>query len=95
MRQQFILLAIALVCSALLVAHESSAQLPNQENAFTRSERIWKLRDLCARNAQKAYPDYTAEGNANRERLYRQCLETYNLPYEPSAPNRSGGSSHR
>jgi hypothetical protein len=95
MRQQFILLAIAVVCSAVLVANESSAQMQGQENAFKRSERIWKLRDLCARNAQKAFPDYTAEDNAKRERSYRQCLEASNLPYEPSAPNQRGGLSHR
>jgi hypothetical protein len=92
MRYKFILLVLAVACSALAVAHESFAQLPGQENAFKRSERVWKLRDICARNAQKAFPDYTAQGNANRERSYQQCLEANNLPYEPSP---STGSSRR
>jgi hypothetical protein len=92
MRHKFILLVLAVACSALAVADESPAQLPGQENAFKRSERVWKLRDICVRNAQKAFPDYTAQGNANRERSYRQCLEANNLPYEPSP---STGSSRR
>jgi hypothetical protein len=84
MRHKIILLMLAAACSTLAVADEGRAQLPGQENAFKRSERFWKLRDLCARNAQKAFPDHTVEGNAKRERSYRQCLEANNLPYEPS-----------
>jgi hypothetical protein len=67
MRLKFILPVLAVACSALVVVHESPAQMPGQENPFTRSQRVWKLRDLCARNARKAFPDYTAEGNAKRE----------------------------
>jgi hypothetical protein len=29
---------------------------------------IWKLRDACTTQAQKAYPDYTPESNAKREK---------------------------
>lgn len=88
----WLVLVIAAVC---IIASDSSAQLPGQENVFKRSERFWKLRDVCARASQKQFPDYTAEGNAKRERSYRQCLEANNLPFEPSSPNESPGSSHR
>jgi hypothetical protein len=92
MRDWFILpiMALAFVC---LVASEGRAQLPGQENAFTRSERVWKLRDLCARTAQKQFPDHTAEGNAKRESSYRKCLEANNLPYEPRASTENSASS--
>jgi hypothetical protein len=94
MRRRFILPIIALA-SACLIGSESWAQLPGQENAFKRSERFWKVRDVCARTAQKQFPDHTAEGNAKRESSYRKCLEANNLPYEPSAsPGNSGSSRH-
>ena len=66
MGERFILPIIALAF-ACLVGSESWAQLPGQENPFKRSERVWKVRDLCARTAQKQFPDHTAEGNAKRE----------------------------
>ena len=84
MRHKLTLLMLAAACSSLAVADEGRAQLPGQENAFKRSDRVWKLRDLCARTAQKQFPDHTAEGNAKRENSYRKCLEANNLPYEPS-----------
>jgi hypothetical protein len=94
MRERFTLPIIALA-SACLIASQSWAQLPGQENAFKRSERIWKVRDVCARTAQKQFPDHTAEGNAKRESSYRKCLEANNLPYEPGAsPEGSGSSRH-
>ena len=93
MRERFILPIIALA-AACLIGSESWAQLPGQENAFKRSERVWKVRDGCARAAQKQFPDHTAEGNAKRESSYRKCLEANNLPYEPSAPPEGTGSSH-
>jgi hypothetical protein len=92
MRYWFIL-PIIVLASVCLVASEGLAQLPGQENAFTRSERVWKLRDVCARTAQKQFPDHTAEGNAKRESSYRKCLEANNLPYEPSASTEKSGSS--
>ena len=94
MRERFIVAIVALA-SAYLVASEGRAQIPGQENAFKSSERVWKLRDVCARTAQKQFPDHTAEGNAKRESSYRKCLEANNLPYEPSTSRESSGTSHR
>ena len=93
MRQWFILPLIALAC-AYLAAPESRAQIPGQENPFKRSERFWKLRDTCARSAQKQFPDHTAEGNSKRERAYQKCLEASNEPYESPAAKETTGSSH-
>jgi hypothetical protein len=44
----------------------------------------WKSMDLCARQAQKSFPDYTAESNAKREAALRACLANSGLP--PRAP---------
>src|SRR5689334_12130370 len=90
MRAGLVLLIIAIAC-ACLAASPARAQIPGQENAFKRSERVWKVRDVCARTAQKQFPDHTAEGNAKRENSYRKCLEANNLPYEPSASTESSG----
>ena len=94
MRERFILPIIALA-TACLIGSESWAQLPGQENAFKRSERVWKVRDACSRIAQKQFPDHTAEGNAKRERAFQQCLEANNLPYESNTPKQNSGSSNR
>ena len=40
----------------------------------------WKKMDLCARQAQTAYPDFTAEANAKRDAKLKECLEGKNLP---------------
>jgi hypothetical protein len=92
MRQKLIFMALAAACA---VAPESYAQLPQQEGAYKRSERAWKLRDTCSRIAQKQFPDHTAEGNAKREHAFQQCLAANNLPYEPSASKDSTSPSHR
>jgi hypothetical protein len=89
------ILSIAAAVATCLVALEASAQIPGQENPFTRSQRVWKVRDACSRIAQKQFPDHTAEGNAKRERAFQQCLEGNNLPYEPSTPKQNSGSSNR
>lgn len=40
----------------------------------------WKSMDLCTRQAQAAFPDYTAEANAKRDAKLKACLEGQNLP---------------
>jgi len=40
----------------------------------------WKKMDLCARQAQTAFPDFTAEANAKRAAKEKECLEGKNLP---------------
>ena len=46
----------------------------------------WKRMDLCAKQAQAAYPDFTAESNAKRDAKLKECLNANSLPpREPSA----------
>ncbi len=44
----------------------------------------WKGMDTCARQAQAAYPDFTAASNAKRDAKLNDCLNANNLP--PRAP---------
>lgn len=40
----------------------------------------WKQMDICARQAQAAYPEYNAEANAKRDAKLKECLNAYGLP---------------
>ncbi len=40
----------------------------------------WKAMDQCAKDAQAAFPDFTAESNAKRAAKEKECLEGKNLP---------------
>ncbi len=40
----------------------------------------WKEMDACARKAQAAHPDYTAQSNAKRDAQLKKCLEAGSLP---------------
>jgi hypothetical protein len=44
----------------------------------------WSLTDQCAREAQAAFPDYSAEAVAKRDAKLNECLESKDLP--PRAP---------
>ena len=47
----------------------------------------WKTMDTCAKQAQAAFPDFTADANAKREAKLKACLNANNLPpREPLAP---------
>jgi hypothetical protein len=46
----------------------------------------WKSMDKCAAEAQRAYPDFTAEANAKRDAKLRDCLAGQNLPPREAAP---------
>ena len=50
----------------------------------TQTLKNWKVADTCAKKAQQAFPDFTAEANAKRDAQLKQCLEQSNLP--PRAP---------
>jgi hypothetical protein len=39
----------------------------------------WKAADKCAKQAQSAYPDYSAESNAKRDAHLKACLNGGNL----------------
>lgn len=50
----------------------------------------WKAMDLCAKAAQTAFPDFTADSNAKRDAKLKECLAGKNLPpREPLAPGQS------
>ena len=42
--------------------------------------RGWKSMDSCARQAQIAYPDFSADSNAKRDAKLKDCLAGRNLP---------------
>jgi hypothetical protein len=44
----------------------------------------WKTMDICAKQAQAAFPDFTPDSNAKREAKLEDCLRANNLP--PRAP---------
>jgi hypothetical protein len=40
----------------------------------------WKSMDKCAIEAQRAFPEFTAEANAKRDAKLKECLAIQNLP---------------
>jgi hypothetical protein len=40
----------------------------------------WKSMDTCAIQAQRAFPNFTAESNAQRDAKLKECLAGQNLP---------------
>jgi hypothetical protein len=75
-------LALALLLTVALLGLPGAAIA--DQNWKTNSA-IWKLRDNCAAVAQKAYPDYTPESNAKREKAREACLRGNNLPTDGSS----------
>jgi len=59
------------------------------DNNYQQSENVWKLRDRCTQLAHKAFPDYTKESNAQREKYRAACLRANNLPVDPD-PSAAG-----
>ena len=52
--------------------------------------RGWKAMDSCAKQAQTAYPDFSAASNAKRDAKLKECLDVNGLP--PRAPLGQPGS---
>ncbi|HEX6441305.1 MAG TPA: hypothetical protein VF007_03900 [Stellaceae bacterium] len=49
----------------------------------------WKVMDNCTKQAQTAFPDFTAEANAKRDAKLKECLAGRNLPpRDPMSPGR-------
>jgi hypothetical protein len=47
----------------------------------------WKIMDNCAKQAQAAFPDFTADAAAKRDAKLKECLEASNLPpRQPEMP---------
>jgi hypothetical protein len=86
---------LVVIAASCIAASESRAPLWGY-SPWKQSESVWRLMDLCRRNALKQFPNYTPEDNAKRERAERQCQQANNLPYvSPQSPQASGGSSQR
>jgi hypothetical protein len=45
----------------------------------------WKSMDKCAAEAQRAFPEFTAESITKREAKLQQCLASQNLPPRETA----------
>jgi hypothetical protein len=83
---------LASVFLVLVVA--LAAQPALADDRLHQSTVVWKATDGCAREAAKAYPDYTAESLAKRETQRRLCLRRRNLPdgeIPPEPPVASSG----
>jgi hypothetical protein len=70
-------LGIALPLFVLVLALAPAAK-PSQQGV--QATKNWKTMDQCAKEAQTAFPDYTADANAKREAKLKECLEGKNLP---------------
>jgi hypothetical protein len=71
-----LLLPIALVAGAAQASQQGVLVLKN-----------WKGMDNCTKTAQTAFPDFTAEANAKRDAMVKDCLARQNFaPREPASP---------
>jgi hypothetical protein len=72
---------------ALLLALVPGATRASQQGVVATKK--WKTMDVCAKQAQDAFPDYSADSQAKRDAKLKECLEGNNLPpREPLAPGR-------
>jgi hypothetical protein len=78
---------LALPLAAALLFSSGIAQATQQARDVAVN---WRTADKCAKRAQAAYPDYSAESNAKRDANLNECLRLYNLtPRQPlSQPSR-------
>ncbi len=78
-------LGMALPTLALLLALVPAAARASQQGVVAMKN--WKTADLCAKEAQTAFPDFTADAQAKRDAKLKECLAGKNLPpREPLAP---------
>jgi hypothetical protein len=71
------------ILGALLAPQPSRA-----DSIWQQTSAAWKMRDQCAQQARKVFPDYTKESNAQREKYRADCLRFNHLPVDsdPSPP---------
>ena len=73
-----------LVCAlaTVLLFLIGTAEAATQQGQLVNTN--WRTADKCAKQAQAAYPDHSAESNAKRDAKLKECLAIYNLaPREP------------
>jgi hypothetical protein len=77
-------IAVAIIGTAAAGAPSAHAQ-----DRGAASAQRWAQMDTCAKDAFTHFPDYTAEGLAQREAYIHKCLRDHNLPpwtsYSPPA----------
>ena len=61
---------------AALLLFAGAAQASQQGQVVLNN---WKAADKCAKQAQAAYPDFSAEANAKRDAKLKECLNSGNL----------------
>jgi hypothetical protein len=72
---------LGLLLTAALLLLIETAEASQQGQVVVGS---WKAADKCAKQAQVAYPDYSAEANAKRDAALKNCLNGSNLaPRQP------------
>ncbi len=83
-------MVMAGLCAVLLVLLIGLAAGPARATqAGQQAIKNWALMDKCTRNAQAAFPDYTAQAYAQRNAALKACLEGNNLPpREPEEPQK-------
>jgi hypothetical protein len=70
--------SLAIVLLSLVGTAEAATQQGLQVNSN------WRTADKCAKEAQVAFPDYSAESNAKRDAQLKACLNSHNLaPRQP------------
>jgi hypothetical protein len=75
---------LAYPLAAMLLFMSGTAHARSQQGRNV--EANWRTADKCAKQAQAAYPDYSAESNAKRDTSLKECLQLYNLtPRQPLA----------
>jgi hypothetical protein len=62
---------------AALVLSAVSAQATQSGQAALQN---WKVMDVCSKQAQTAYPEYSTESNAKRDAKLKECLNANHLP---------------
>jgi hypothetical protein len=74
---------ILFAAAALLLLVNAAAATQQGITAIAK----WKIMDNCAKQAQAAFPDFTADAQAKREAKLKQCLEASDMPpRQPEAP---------
>jgi hypothetical protein len=73
---------LAYLLAVMLLFSSGTARAASQQGRDVNAN--WRTADKCAKQAQAAYPDYSAESNAKRDTSLKECLRGYNLaPREP------------
>ena len=68
---------LACFLAAALALWSTGAEATQQGQQALRN---WRRMDICAKQAQAAYPEYSAESNAKRDAKLKECLNAGALP---------------